>query len=327
MKKFILLAFTAALSLGASAQGYQGYPSARLTNGFYRVQNVASNRYAYVNDNTGGINMNNTSADMGAITLSKDMDPYCDPASVCYVKKVAHKHDVIGQNTSLYGFINHYVQFQDAADGESYLITPLLRINGQETDIYLSDGAANSPYGTTYVKGETTKETAKTDKKYWWNMIPMDFAGSEYLGIKPDASMQAGDKYYKPYIVGFDMQLSKGMKAYYVTEVKTDAVIIAEYAGDVVPANMPVIIECSSATASDNRVTLLNGEGSLYTPAADNMLVGQYFCNENHGNAGDAYRPFNSKSNRVLAVVDGMLTYVTGEEALKHTTVLSVEDK
>lgn len=287
------------------------------------MQNVGSGRYAYVNDNTGGVDFESQKAEMGAVVLrdGAKKDRYCDPASVCYIKKVAHKHDVIGQNTSLYGIAGqHYVQFQDAPDGESYLITPLLRFNGKDTNIYLSDGARYAIEGVSYVDGKSTTGDEQTNNLYWWNLFPVDFSGDEYLGIKPEVSMQSGSKFYKPYVVGFDMQLSAGMKAYYITDVKDDAVIIAEYEGAVVPANMPVIIECSSVNANDNRVTLCNGDGSKYTPAADNKLQGQYFCYEDHGPT--AYRVFDSSVHRVLSVVDGKLSYVTGEDASSHTTSL-----
>lgn len=328
MKKFILCAFAAALGLGASAQS-----QAEIAAGFYRVQNNGTGRYAYINDNTGVIDLSNTSADMGAVVLRDPSDAvYSDPATVCYITPVAHKHNVIGQNTSLKEISGHYVQFQNTVDNAHYLITPLLA----GTSIYLCDGTdkttlyPNTPIGyendaPSYVEGKTIESKVLKGQgnyknteyqRYWWDLIPVDFT-NEYLGITP--SMQAGDKYYKPYIVGFDMQLGEGMKAYYVSQVKEDAVLIKEIEGVVVPANTPVIIECTGATAAANKVTLLNGAGSQFTAPA-NQLKGNYFCYEDHGTT--AYKKYDAATMRVLAVVDGLLQYITDTEN-EHTTPLT----
>ena len=313
MKKFILLAFTAALSLGASAQGQRS----DITAGFYRVQNVGSSRFAYVNDRTGKLNYNDESADMGAVALY-DVDAhdrFCDPASVCYITNYSNKHEVYGQNISLHGIIGHYVQFQDAPDG-NYYITPLVTLKGIKTNIYLKDGLSSNAYTESYVQGRNNETL---NAYHQWKLIPVDNQ-EQYLGVKPAANMKVVDKYYKPYVVGFDMKISDGMKAYTVSEVKSDAVIIAPLTG-VIPANTPVILECSSADASDNRVELQFNDAPA--TVTGNQLMGNYFCYGEHGET--AYTRYNNKTMRVLAVVDGLLQFVTDTKH-EHTTALSIWD-
>lgn len=313
MKKFILLAFTAALSLGASAQQSQ-----TLQEGFYRVQNVGTGRYAYVYDTTGKLDYSNTTADMGSVALftADAHNRFVDPASVCYVKKVAHKHNVLGQNTSLKEIVDHYVQIQDAVDG-AYKITPLLN---QENNFYLKDGTRSFAYGESYVEGVRTEPLTV---QHYWNFVPMQFDGAEYLGVEPAANMQAANKYYKPYVVGFDMTLSEGMVAYTVSEIKSDAVIIAAIEGNVVPANTPVIIECSSADAAQNKVTLSYNEAPATIEG--NLLDGNYFCYGEHGET--AYKKYTRGTMRVLAVVDGKLQYIAEEaKTAEHHSMLSLYD-
>ena len=85
--------------------------NAQLKNGFYRVHNYATNRYVYVYDNTGKINVSTTSADMGAIQLWKDHNrTISDPASVIYVEnKNNNVYNLHSQGTSVYEIIGYHV--------------------------------------------------------------------------------------------------------------------------------------------------------------------------------------------------------------------------
>ena len=63
--------------------------------GYYRFRNLATSRYMYVSDNTGKINIQTTSADMGAIELHKDPDRrFSDPGSIIYVKYMYEKEGI-----------------------------------------------------------------------------------------------------------------------------------------------------------------------------------------------------------------------------------------
>lgn len=317
LRNFVL-ACAAVAALGSKAQ-----TSAPIQEGFYRVQNYQTNRFAYVLDKTGSINPSNFGADMGAVALYlQDIrDRFCDPASVCYVSKVSHKHDVLGQGTSLFGIIGHYVQIQPTtrgADGSAlYRITPLYA----GSNIYLQDGQEDTATdyekkGGSYIKGPNNPTL---DNTFSWRFIPFTPNGAEYLGIAPKAEMKVGEKYYKPYLIGFDLTLlSPGMKAYYVSDIKSDAVVLKEIVGTV-PAGTPIIVECSSTTAADNRVDV---DLAKATPISGNKLQGQYFCYQSHGETG--YELYNASTMRVLMVKEGKLVYGTpAQDDDVHTTIFT----
>lgn len=303
----LALTFAAVVSLATFAQ-----PAANLKEGFYRVQNHLTKRYAYVLDNRGSINYANvavkSSADMAAIALfSQEKRERCaDPASVCYIERVSHKHDILGQSTSLFGIIDHYVQIQDVktAQGKAtYQITPLK----EGYDIYLRDKSRSTNSGTSNIMAEFNKPAGTKNSEdietFYWDFIPFTPNGDEYLGIASNEAMKVGGKYYKPYVIGFDMTLlSPGMKAYYVSDIKTDAIIIKEISGTI-PYNTPVIIECSSADPSSNRVDVSINK----SPRINNKLKANYFCYENHGES--AYTVYNPQTMRVLKVKDGKLVF------------------
>lgn len=293
----LTLALAACVSLGVSAQ-----PAAKLTSGFYRVQNNKTQRYAYVYDNLGSINYEATSADMGSIVLYKPSfhNRFADPASLCYIEKVAHKHNIHGQNTSLLDIVGHYVQIQDAINSKgeaTHKITPLLA----GFTIYLQDAISSGYHDKSHVDGPFK---SPQDDTYYWDFIPFIPNGDEYLGIAPNEAMEVGGKYYKPYVIGFDMTLlSSGMKAYYVSDVKSDAVIIKEITGTI-PYNTPVIIECSSTDPSANRVDVSVTKSPCIS---DNRLSANYFCYANHGES--AYTVYNPQTMRVLKVEKGRLVF------------------
>lgn len=320
MKRILTIACALLLTIGASAQ--ENAQSQRLEDGFYRVQNHGTKRYAYIYDRVGSIEYTETSADMGAVVLyhQENHDRFSDPASVCYVQKFAHKHNVFGQNTSFFDIINHYVQIQDAKDSQGvdcFRITPLFK----GTYIYLRDNnvTGNSLLQYTTIEGKNNEaETSSNFEAFRWDFIPFSSATDEYLGIAPNPALRIGDKYYKPYVVGFAMKLlSPGMKAYYVSEIKDDAVIIKEYTGDIIPANTPIIVECSTADPSTNRVELY-----FDTPPAltDNILSGNYFCWGRHKDTDRLL--YNPSEMRMLAVRDGKLTYVADVNN-EYTTYLT----
>lgn len=327
----LCLAIAAFLSLNAFAQ--QGAQSQNLPDGFYRVHNHLTKRYVYICDKGGGISYGDaaftSSADMGvlALYLQDVRDRFSDPASLCYIEKVSHKHDIHGQNTSFSGIVNHYVQIQDAVDPNgqpTYQITPLLR----GYDIYLRDKSRSTfndrinGTGSNFT-AEFNKPTDTANKDdintFYWDFIPFSPNGDEYLGIAPDESMKVGGKYYKPYIIGYDMTLlSPGMKAYYVSDLKDDAVIMKEIEGTI-PHNTPIIIECSSKETSSNRVDVsFDNSPSI----AGNRLIGQYFCYASHGET--AYTVYDRSTMRLLMVKDGKLVFGTvDEDDENYTTKLT----
>lgn len=291
--------------MGAMAQ-----PSKNLKDGFYRVKNFYTGRYAYIMDSYGVLNKTTTSGDIGALALYPEAirNRFVDPASVIYVKCVSNKHDLMAQNTGFFQMIEHYVQIQDGTGtyNGAYKMTPWFE---QKNNNYVFDqGYADLDKWATVKSDAGAKNDYALEAQHHWRFLPVNFSSTtdEYLAIAPKAEMQAENgKYYVPYIVGFSMSfLSDGMKAYYVSEIKSDAVLLKEIKQSVIPANTPIIVECSSLDFLENRVMLHYDS----TPAiVGNKLSGQYFCYGSHTGSDRLY--YNYNTMLIPAVDAGKLVF------------------
>jgi hypothetical protein len=111
------------------------------------------------------------------------------------------------------------------------------------------------------------------------------------------------------------------MHVYYISDVEGNSALLKEIEGDV-PAATPVIIECASANATDNRI-----EPLLITTAkvTDNLLCGVYFCNGKRPQESvDAYTKFDAATMRILTVADGKL--VMSDNAPERLQEIMVND-
>lgn len=278
---------------------------AQLTsNGFYRVKNYGTGNYFWVCDNTGSISYATTSADMAAIQLRYGLDNAVSaPASVLYFENKGGDYwDITSQGTGVYKIIGRYVDisFKGAKDGLSFY-----EVSATESGVtlYLSDSGSWGG-GDFNTLGTTGKGTARR-----WLVEPIDATTDCYFGVEPGITVtsESGKKYYAPFYADFAFSFaSTGMKAYYVSKVDGNIAVLSEVQTEVIPASTPVIIECSSADKSDNRLTLLAG---TYSPISGNALKGVYFCNEFREESKDAITAFDASSMRVWGVnAEGALT-------------------
>lgn len=291
-----------------------------VNDGFYRVQNYGTKRYAYVYDCTGSINVQATTADMGAIVLFSDANKrLTDPASVIYISQKgtasnnSYYYDLEAQGTGVHKIINYYVTVTNSNVAGTYWVYE------SQYSQYLCDPVSSQRIEKSYVD---TKKVQDPQLRCW-SISPVDSNTDEYLGVSPETSMQLGGKYYKPYYVGFAMDfVSNGMKAYYISDVKSDAVIIKEIVGTV-PAATPIIIECNSPDAFNNRI---NPSRTSITQIKDNKLSGNYFCYGSHS-VTDRHL-YNAATMRVLAVKNGCLQFISdvNHEYTKQLSINGVKD-
>lgn len=259
--------------------------AATLTDGYYRVQNNKTERYVYVMDNRGSVNLTATSADVNAMQLWRNPERVIsDPASIIYFKSVNANEgtwDLTAQGTSVYSIISAHVSIYGLSDG-TFLCY------GEKSGLakYLGDiDSSNDDMGIMSIDG-------KGDNRKW-RVLPISATGTNYLGVKP--TVQAAGKYYQPYYTGFPYSAnSAGMKFYAVTRVEKGLAVIEEISGTV-PASTPVIVECSSTQPSSNCLNI----GGTGTAPAKNLLAGVYFHNtmESHLNL----TKFEPATMRVLA--------------------------
>ncbi|MBR0038255.1 MAG: Ig domain-containing protein [Bacteroidales bacterium] len=279
-----------------------------LEGGYYRVQNYATKRFCYIWDNTGKLDWAKTDADLGAIELFKTKN-YSDPGGVIYVKPVGSSYDIQSQGTGVYKMIQYYVSLSDRGNGNYWVYA-----SSKGVTKYLCDAATS----TRDERGTMATATSSTGATYQlWHVLPISAETDEYFGITPTVTM--GSRYFKPFYAAFPFQFySSGMKAWYISKVdeKNGVAIISEYTGNVIPGEMPVILEASTANATTNRLSLLTEGGSA---PADNQLTGCYFCNQYRLTSSNAKTEFNASTMRVLATnANGKLVYTNSTQTLKQ---------
>lgn len=286
------------LSLIVAFLGLATFAQAQLTDGFYRVNNAKTGRYIYVVDNTGSVS-NTGDIDYGALQLWKGLDRcISDPASVMYVQKVGDKYDIKAQGTGIHALTNRYVNLAKAPMGYQVYATEA-GVSKYLRDNELSD----ADKGKLYDDGGNDSST----KIYtMWTATPLTSSSDNYFGVK--ANVAANGKYYQPFYAAFAFNMPAGMKAYAVSKVGYGMVVFKQITGTI-PAATPVILECSSADATNNRLDLLLSGGTV---PSGNLLKGTFFCVGFRPKSKDAYVPFNPSTTRVLGLTkDGKLGFVS----------------
>lgn len=297
MKRILLYAMLAGFALPTMAD-IDG-------NGYYRVQNAFTKRYAYLLDNTGSWSVSSSTADVGALGLYSNPERvFFDPAGVFYVESASqgnNLYDIAGQGTSIHGFMNEYVKIaQDRKpyDGQNcYVIYATL----SGVSRYLGD-LWNHPEDD---EGMPSADAKGDDRKWYFDRIEAD--SEYYFGVMP--TVKAEGKEYAPYFTGFPYSAyANGMKFYVVKDIDARGGAIIEEVQGTVPTATPVIIECAGATPSDNRLNI----GGSASAVSGNMLKGVYFNNPSkiHNNQ----TPFDKETMRVLgAGKDGRLAFVKAD--------------
>lgn len=306
MKKFILLFLSAlGISLGAFAQ------AADFSNGYYRVTNAHSDRYIHVLDNKGSLNIQASTADMGAIVLKKGIErAISDPASVLYVEKNGSQYDIKAQNTGIYSMIEVYVNLIHSPSMQNAFWA--YGKKGSMT-MYLWDAKNNLDDEESYLD---TRGSSRD-----WYIKQIDNSTDNYFGVKP--THQAGGKYYASFYAAFPFSFaSSGMKAYYITNIdENQGVAVYKEITGTVPALTPVIIECSSDNPANNKLNI-GGNGS-----APSGNIGKGVLFDMHKYKHDNYVAYDKNTMRTIGIApDGSLAMTAGDyqDVPKNTFYISV---
>ena len=256
MRKKVILSLALFAATGAaSAQDF--------ANGYYRFQSAVTDRYIVVIDNRGSVDIMSTTADLGAVHTYRGFDEniVSNPGSIIYVERHGEGYDLHAQGVSTYDLVGYY-----------------LRIRRSRTNDIAYWAYATSSGMTSYINDEVwdgdegyvgTNDSNGRD----WYILPVETQGDNYFGVRPTCS--ADGLYYQSFYASFPFSFaSEGMKAYYVSQFGNGMAVLKEYTGGVVPASMPLIIECSSDQPTNNRLNLLTDE--VQAPS-DNSLTGVYF--------------------------------------------------
>lgn len=296
-KRLFLLLLGCATMLGAQAQ-LSGA-------GYYRVKNVTSGRYMSLSDNQSrGVDFNSCTADCGAMQTSKIMDNiYSDPGSIFYLDHISGvSYNVVGQGTSLHDIINYYIY-----------ISPV----GSYYKIYQEQKGQRITLSDLDDVEEDESYVATTGGKTTWYITPLNTTDN-YIGVKPTISV--GDKHYAAVFAGYPYTLGTGMKAYYINKViENEGVVIIKELTGTIPANTPVLIECSSTDISKNQITpVLNSDAV----PSDNVANGVYFCLGDRWSAHYNSTKFDPATMRVLSLnTYGNLAVSTSTQNLKTVMI------
>jgi hypothetical protein len=285
--------------------------------GFYHARNVGTTRWITMRDNySSGLNTRTTTYDVSALcTFRSYSNIVSDPGSVVYVAKYGQGYNLYAQGTDVLSFTNGFVVYlANAAVENAYILYS--RYSGVEAHLndassFREEGAVSTTYNANYPQNE------------FWYIDPVSQEDEQYFGVTP--TVQIGSDYYQTLYTWFGYTFySEGMSAWYVKRVTDDGyAIIAPVEGTQVHGATPVIIRCSGADASANRLTPIY---DTEAGPADNQLHGVYFCHD-QGRLGlqiegphRVVTTFDPATMRLLGkTADGRLAFVNGTEWAKNS--------
>ena len=252
-----LLAFVISLSSLAQLNG----------DGYYRVKGFKTGRFIIMIDNKSkGLNSATTTYDLDALMTVKPFSRIADdPSSVIYIENRGNnQYNLKAQGADAYDAVGRLVTIELASASQQ---TYYASATAQGTTVFLYDEAWNGDEGRLSTNGSNVYRH--------WNIVPLSASNNDnYFGV--NGKFSVGGKYYTPFFASFPFTFSSsGMKAYTVTQIDGDLAVWTPLEGKVA-ASTPVIIESSSANASDSRLNLELQDGSAPTR---NYLRGVYFNN------------------------------------------------
>lgn len=268
-------------------------------NGFYRVQNNASQRYITINDDIiGEVNTSSTTADLNNIVTWRGFDYVkSNPASIIYIESVSGKYNLSAQGTSVYKIAGGraYVDIKDKGDG-----TYSFSVSYSGAQVYLYDDTKSND------KGGVRQSSSNQDYRYW-KLLPIN-TRDNYLGLQP--TVQVGDSYYGTLYADYAFKrVSEGIKIYYINAEDAGKCRLKEITSEVIPAATPIIFKCSSNDPAQNMVMPVTDEAEKPT---DNYLAGTYFASTT--NKHKEFVEYDDATMHVLGVgADGQLSFVTAK--------------
>lgn len=274
--------------------------------GYYRIKNVVRGRYIIVLDSTGWVTFNSGGVDADTYALrtikEKGDNIVSNPASILYIQKHSDGYTFEGQGLNTAKLSSHKLQIKDRGGNKYYAYAEEPGLAA----VYLSDAvAATQDSGIVLTSGAKTRE---------WYIYPVKSTSTCYFGFKPTISYNG--KYYLTFYADFPFKtLGNGVTVYNICDTFKGQAVWKKYAdGAVVPAATPVVVECSSAEAANNKVEIVDEKG---TAISRNILVGCYFC-YTYGN-GQKYHyskvTYDAATMRVLGLdSNGKLAFITAKE-------------
>ena len=270
-------------------------------NGFYRIKNYGTNRWAYMVDNKAKTDVLAGQVELHSLQLSSNTEfILSEPGSIIYINNVSGlEYNMAAQGSSVAQVAGYPVKI--GTDGSSGDQT-LYRIYGvyKGATEYIGDKKPASGG----VDGNATTSKLSDPKRMQWLIYPVASNSDNYFGVVPNLTV--GGKMYNLLYTSFSYQpVSPDVKIYYIARATKGMAEMIEVNGPV-PAGVPVIIECAGSSAADNKMNLLVNQASL----PSNALTGVYFDWNNAGFVNEV--EYDPSTMRVLGQCsDGSLGFIT----------------
>jgi len=279
--------------------------------GYYRIQNKETQRYITVVDGYGSADYTGRNADASALqTVTSFDNVVSDPSSIIYFdqrqapnKYGIGKYNLIAQGVNTYSFFSMEINIEDMGDG-----TYQAYATKSPVTLYLYDQI--DPWGRPIQTGTVSTSESGSKGKDWY-ILPIN--NDCYFGVTPDVTV--GNDYYKAFCACFPYALaSQGMAAYTISTIDESKgmAVIKEMSGTIA-AGTPVIIKCSSAEPTNNRLNISGTPKTGKKPitSTGNQLNGVYFCHpDGNGNHRDVVA-YDATTMRVLGTTaSGELAFV-----------------
>ena len=294
-KILITLALTTGVTLSAFAN-LNG-------NGYYRVKNYGSSRWATLVDNTATVDFFAGAADLHSLELTNNTaEILSDAGSVVYINQKSNSlYDVASQGVTLESLVDNNVNIRANGTGADGQAVYMLYGTYKGATKYIGD--ANILTSEEYGKASLNVSNVDFNK---WYIIPIDANTDNYFGAVPSVKANSGlftslftSFAYKPY--------SSGVIAYYIARVGFGMAEMIEITG-AVPPGSPVVIKCAGNNVSDNRMQIMEMQDAL----PSNSLTGVYFNYSSNANVNQV--KYDPQTMRVLGVCkDGSLGFVVAD--------------
>lgn len=288
MKK-ILLFLTTLLPLAVQAQ---------VANGYYRIQNNASQRYITIRDDqVGTVDYSSTNADLSNIQTWRGFDYVkSNPGSIIYIEQHGSQYNLITQGTSIYQISGNrrYLDFQDPYENGTYIFS--ITYNGTEFHLYDSNNDDDEGY-VSNKKSESTHQ--------YWKLLPVD-TENNYIGLQP--TVQIGEDWYGTVYASYPFKVaSSNIKVYFIDAVKEGLCELKEITDEVKPASTPLLFKCSSNDPAQNKIMPV---ADATTHPDNNQMGGTYFARTSGHKVNVKY---DATTMRVLGKNEaGELAFITG---------------
>lgn len=154
-------------------------------------------------------------------------------------------------------------------------------------------------YGKIYHPGAFNGATL-TDSQYFWKIAVLtEDEHTHCFGAEPKSDVSFNGKYYTTMFTAFPYKCLDGVNAFVVDRINNDGTIhLKKIAEGIVPAKTPVILQCSSTEAKNNRLLPLMDNPSALS---GNCLKGEIWIKDYQQDESDYRTAFNESTMRVLS--------------------------